>query len=40
MTGAGSELFPGFSRAQLTISGTTINIVRGGAGAPVLLLHG
>jgi haloacetate dehalogenase len=40
MTGAESELFPGFSRAQLAINGTTINAVRGGAGAPVLLLHG
>jgi haloacetate dehalogenase len=40
MTGAESELFPGFSRAQLAVNGTTINTVRGGAGAPVLLLHG
>jgi haloacetate dehalogenase len=40
MTGAESELFPGFSRARLTVNGTTINTVRGGAGAPVLLLHG
>jgi hypothetical protein len=40
MTGAENELFPGFSRAQLTVNGTTINTVRGGAGAPVLLLHG
>jgi len=40
MTGAKRELFPGFSRAQVTVNGTTINTVRGGAGAPVLLLHG
>jgi haloacetate dehalogenase len=40
MTGADSELFPGFSRARLAVNGTTINTVRGGVGAPVLLLHG
>jgi haloacetate dehalogenase len=40
MTSAERELFPGFSRAQLAVNGTTINTVRGGAGAPVLLLHG
>jgi haloacetate dehalogenase len=40
MTGATSDLFPGFSQAQLTVNGTTINTVRGGAGAPMLLLHG
>jgi haloacetate dehalogenase len=40
MTGAKCELFPGFLREQLTVNGTTINALRGGAGAPVLLLHG
>jgi haloacetate dehalogenase len=40
MTGPENELFPGFSRAQLTVDGTTINTVQGGAGASVLLLHG
>jgi haloacetate dehalogenase len=40
MTGVNSELFPGFSRVQLAVNGTTINALRGGAGAPVLLLHG
>jgi haloacetate dehalogenase len=40
VTGAKSELFPGFLRAQLAVNGTTINTVHGGAGAPVLLLHG
>jgi pimeloyl-ACP methyl ester carboxylesterase len=40
MTGAKCELFPGFLREELTVNGTTINTVRGGAGAPVLLLHG
>jgi haloacetate dehalogenase len=40
MTGAENELLPGFSRARLAVNGTTINAVRGGVGAPVLLLHG
>jgi haloacetate dehalogenase len=40
MTGTESQLFPGFSRAQLAVNGTMINAVRGGAGRPVLLLHG
>jgi haloacetate dehalogenase len=40
MTNAESELFPRFSREQLAVNGTMINAVRGGAGAPVLLLHG
>jgi len=40
VTAAKSELFPGFSRAQLAVNGTTINAVRGGVGAPVLLAHG
>jgi hypothetical protein len=33
-------LFPDFARVQLEVSGTTINAVYGGAGPPVLLLHG
>jgi haloacetate dehalogenase len=35
-----SDLFPGFARTQAQVNGTTINAVRGGAGPPVLLLHG
>ncbi len=33
-------LFPGFQRAVLQTSATTINLVHGGKGRPVLLLHG
>ncbi len=33
-------LFPVFSREQVQTSGATINLVRGGSGPPVLLLHG
>ncbi len=36
----GTTLFPGFSRQQVQTSGATINLVRGGSGPPVLLLHG
>jgi haloacetate dehalogenase len=32
--------FRGFELIQLDVNGTTINAVRGGAGPPVLLLHG
>ena len=34
------SLFPGFERQQFTSSGATINYLRAGTGAPVLLLHG
>jgi haloacetate dehalogenase len=32
--------FPAFSRGELQVNATTINAVHGGAGPPVLLLHG
>lgn len=35
-----ASLFPGFQRAVLQTSATTINLVHGGKGRPVLLLHG
>jgi len=42
MTGASvpSPLFAGFSRATVKSNGTTINLMHGGNGRPVLLLHG
>jgi haloacetate dehalogenase len=33
-------MFEGFEQRQITTSGTTINLVRGGDGPPLLLLHG
>ena len=33
-------MFEGFTHQQITTSGTTINLVRGGNGPPLLLLHG
>ena len=33
-------MFEGFSRAKIETSGTTINLVYGGEGPPVLMLHG
>src|SRR5437588_9906753 len=38
--GAGNDFFPGFRRDQIKTSGATINVVYGGKGSPVLLLHG
>src|SRR5258706_1181527 len=35
-----SALFPGFSRRQIKTGGATINLVTGGKGPAVLLLHG
>jgi haloacetate dehalogenase len=35
-----AELFPGFRRERVQTSGAEINLVLGGAGPPVLLLHG
>ena len=34
------RLFPGFTRRRVRTSGATINLVSGGEGPPVLLLHG
>ncbi len=33
-------MFEGFERERIDVSGATIDLVRGGAGPPVLLLHG
>ena len=33
-------MFDGFERKQITTSGTTINLMHGGSGPPLLLLHG
>jgi haloacetate dehalogenase len=35
-----TEFFPGFARRQIETSGATINLVTGGNGPPLLLLHG
>src|SRR3954452_17561766 len=37
---AASLFFPEFSTLDLPVNGVTIHAVRGGAGPPVLLLHG
>jgi len=34
------SLFSGFERRQIATSGATINVVRGGRGTPLLLIHG
>ena len=34
------ELFPGFKRRRIRTSGAAINLVHGGVGPPLLLLHG
>ena len=34
------SLFPGFAQKKVKVSGATINLVTGGDGPPVLLLHG
>jgi haloacetate dehalogenase len=33
-------MFDGFARQHITAQDTTINLVRGGRGSPILLLHG
>jgi len=33
-------MFEGFERVQIETTGATINLVKGGKGPPVLLLHG
>jgi haloacetate dehalogenase len=35
-----NELFPGFKRKRIRTSGAAINLVHGGVGPPLLLLHG
>ena len=35
-----SDLFSGFERRQIETSGATINLMTGGSGPPLLLLHG
>jgi haloacetate dehalogenase len=35
-----NRLFPGFKRKRIRTSGAAINLVHGGAGPPLLLLHG
>jgi len=35
-----TELFPGFKRRRIRTSGAAINLVHGGVGPPLLLLHG
>jgi haloacetate dehalogenase len=34
------DFFPGFERRQVQTSGATINLVTGGSGPPLLLVHG
>ena len=33
-------LFPGFTRRRITVAGNEINLMLGGSGPPVLLIHG
>ena len=35
-----TDFFPGFARRRITTSGAEINLVTGGSGPPLLLLHG
>jgi haloacetate dehalogenase len=35
-----TRFFPGFVRSMVQTSGTTINVLKGGGGPPLLLLHG
>jgi haloacetate dehalogenase len=39
-TNTTSRFFPGFVQSTVQTSGTTINVVKGGEGPPLLLLHG
>src|SRR5213596_3785912 len=39
-TARDAPLFPGFKASKIETSGATINLVSGGQGAPVLLMHG
>ena len=33
-------MFEGFTRKQIPTTGTTINLMQGGSGPPLLVLHG
>jgi pimeloyl-ACP methyl ester carboxylesterase len=35
-----TDFFPGFERRRIETSGAEINLVTGGSGPPILLLHG
>jgi haloacetate dehalogenase len=35
-----TRFFPGFTRSKVQTSGATINVLKGGSGPPLLLLHG
>jgi len=35
-----ADFFPGFNRRQIETSGAVIDLVTGGSGPPLLLLHG
>jgi haloacetate dehalogenase len=35
-----TDFFPGFAPRRIETSGATINLVTGGSGPPLLLLHG
>src|SRR5689334_20291173 len=35
-----ADFFPGFEQRRVTTSGAEINVVTGGSGPPLLLLHG
>ena len=35
-----AEFFPGFEQRRIATSGAEINLVTGGSGPPLLLLHG
>ena len=37
---ADAPLFPGFKTTKIKTSGATLNLVSGGKGSPVLLMHG
>lgn len=40
MSASVAEFFPGFARRRIDTSGAAINLVTGGSGPPLLLLHG
>ncbi len=36
----GTAMFDGFTHSEVRTAGATINVLRGGEGPPLLLLHG